>query len=238
MDRPSRLSRVSAKAPVRYVYAEHGGAVWRLTFAEWVLLCRSALAGSGYRLPAHRQLKRAPRGFLKHRHQQEGGGSGYSAPPGVTYVKPLHWGPKDFERWLSDHGSDVRPPPVERTKKIEVFHTAFEKRARRVATLLMDCDVDDALEQAYSATQNVDSSWVRTRGQFGVTVTPSAAVRRAGECRSTSMGDYARVVDPVAGTSFWRCAVVGWTLITSRRKLALVGMAAVCDSRSATLPSA
>jgi len=235
--RSARLSPASAKAPVRYVYAEEYGVFWRLTFAEWVLLCRNALDGSGYRLPVHRELKCVPRGFLKHHDGPGGRVSGYSAPPGVTYVRPIDWGPKDFESWLREHGIDLRPPPVERTKRIDVFHTAFEKRPRLIATLLIDCDVDAALERVYSGTQNVDSSWVKTRGQLGVVVTPSASVRRAGGCRSTSMGDYARVVDPVAGTSCWRCDWVGWTPITSREKLDLVGMAAICDARSATQPS-
>lgn len=83
--------------------------------------------------------------------------------------------------------------------------------------------VELALDEAFTATQNVESSWVASRGQMGVAVEPTADVLKQGKCRSTSVGDYARVVDADGGESFFRCCVASWKPITDRAELSKAG---------------
>ena len=117
-----------------------------------------------------------------------------------------------------------------RLTEIEIFHAAFESSPRRVARLSSACRVEEALEQAYKGTQNVDSSWVESKGQLGVRIEPDPTV--ATGCRSTSTGDYARVVDVQGLETFWRCCFIGWRPIQDRRDIDLVGMPAIAAGHS------
>ena len=101
-------------------------------------------------------------------------------------------------------------------------------------TIVVDRDVTIAyaLEVAYVSTQNDmqgedRTSWIPPVDRQGVTITPTASVLSEGGCRSTSVGDYARVKDAQGVESFWRCAVAGWAKIQSREEVALVGEAAM-----------
>ncbi len=76
---------------------------------------------------------------------------------------------------------------------IEVFHAAFEDQPVHVATLRTGEPLEQALEWAFAATQNLEQSWVQARNRVLVTVTVPVGER--GACRSTSMGDYVRIVD-------------------------------------------
>lgn len=78
---------------------------------------------------------------------------------------------------------------------IDIVHTAYEDRPRLVATLRSHRLREQALEEGFTATQNLETSWVESHGQHGIPITPGDEVRRRGQCRSTSVGDYARVVD-------------------------------------------
>lgn len=93
--------------------------------------------------------------------------------------------------------------------KFELFHSAFENQPVLVATLETECDVMTALEQLYTATQNVDENWVKANGQFGIVVTPSPTVLAAGGARSTSVGD-SITVHLDSGPINFRCSSVGW----------------------------
>jgi hypothetical protein len=106
---------------------------------------------------------------------------------------------------------------------IQVFHAAFEETPRHVANLTSHAAVEFALEEAFTATQNVESSWVTSRGQMGVSAEPTAEVLKQGGCRSTSVGDYARVVDETGAESFYRCQGRGWKPITDRAELSKAG---------------
>jgi hypothetical protein len=115
---------------------------------------------------------------------------------------------------------------------IELFHTAFEKTAEHVVTIVVDGDVAYALELAYLCTQNDmqgedRTSWIPPVARPGVTITPTPSVLAKGGCRSTSVGDYARVQDAHSVESFWRCARAGWAKIQSQEEVALVGEAAM-----------
>jgi hypothetical protein len=74
----------------------------------------------------------------------------------------------------------------------------------------LDMTLSEALERAFEGTQNVDGSWVEDKGQLGVTVEPQDMVVQDGGCRSTSVGDYMRVVDDDGHMSLWKVAPVGW----------------------------
>lgn len=108
---------------------------------------------------------------------------------------------------------------------IQIFHAAFEEAPRHVANLTSSAIVELALDEAFTATQNVESSWVAVRGQMGVSAEPTAEVLKQGECRSTSVGDYARVVDETGGETFFRCCGRGWKPITDRAELSKAGAA-------------
>lgn len=108
---------------------------------------------------------------------------------------------------------------------IEVFHAAFEDSPIHVATLRSNQPREQAIESAYTATQNLESSWVHSRGQRGISVAPMVLERYS--CRSTSMGDYVRVVDENGNESFFRCCALGWKLIANREDLGSVGEAAI-----------
>jgi hypothetical protein len=117
------------------------------------------------------------------------------------------------------------------TITIEIFHVAFERAPQHVATLRSTIPLDCALEDAFSGTQNVKSFWVTSRGQNGVRIEPTPEIERMNGCRSTSVGDYARVIED-GRESFWRCCPSGWKPIESREGIALVGAAArlaACD---------
>lgn len=108
---------------------------------------------------------------------------------------------------------------------VEVFHTAFEDAPVHVATLRSSQPQEQAIEAAFIATQNLESSWVHSRGQRGISVT--VAILERGDGRSTSMGDYVRVVDENGNESFFRCCAVGWKAITNREDLKRVHDAAM-----------
>lgn len=108
---------------------------------------------------------------------------------------------------------------------IEVFHGAFEDVPIHVATLRSNQPLEQALEMVFTATQNLEQSWVQVRNRVLVQVT--APVLERGACRSTSMGDYVRVVDENGNESFWRCCAVGWKAITNREDLKRVQDAAI-----------
>ena len=110
---------------------------------------------------------------------------------------------------------------------VDVFHAAYEDAPVHVATLTSDQPLEQALEEAFTGTQNVESSWVRSRGQRGVSLTPTQAVLDRNDCRSTAMGDYVRVVDAASVGSFFRCCALGWKLIANREDLSRVGEAAI-----------
>lgn len=106
---------------------------------------------------------------------------------------------------------------------VQVFHTAFEATARHVASLSSNQPVELALDEAFTATQNVDSSWVTSRGQMGVSVEPTEDVLKQAGCRSTSVGDYVRVVDERGQESYFRCCGAGWKPIADRGELSKTG---------------
>lgn len=111
---------------------------------------------------------------------------------------------------------------------ITIVHTAYEIQPCVVATLRSTQLREQALEEAFTATQNLETSWVASCGQRGITATPTAEIRQRGGCRSTSMGDYARVVDAAGQETYWRCCALGWRAIDSLHQLTLVGEAAIC----------
>lgn len=113
---------------------------------------------------------------------------------------------------------------------IQLFHAAYEVAPRHVATLTSSAEVELALDEVFTATQNVESSWVAGRGQMGVAIEPTPAVLKQRECRSTSVGDYARVVDAKEQESFFRCCARGWEPITDRAELSKAGAAVVMDA--------
>jgi hypothetical protein len=96
---------------------------------------------------------------------------------------------------------------------LEIFHAAFEQVPRHVATLITQLPLEDALEAAFVGTQNVDDSWVHAGGFNGVRVTPTQEVIDAKGCRSTSPGDFVRVVDAQGVESFYGCCGEGWRLL-------------------------
>ena len=108
---------------------------------------------------------------------------------------------------------------------IEVFHAAFEDAPVHVATYRSNQPREQAIEAAYTATQNLEGSWVHSRRQRGISVTPTVLERYS--CRSTSMGDYIRVVDENGNESFFRCCAVGWKAISNREDLNRVHDAAI-----------
>lgn len=108
---------------------------------------------------------------------------------------------------------------------IEIFHAAYESSPRLVARRTCPGPIGEALEHAYRGTQNLDSSWAESKGQGGVRVEPGSSVGTA--CRSTSTGDYARVVDEQGRETFWRCCFIGWLPIADRRDTELVGIDAI-----------
>lgn len=112
---------------------------------------------------------------------------------------------------------------------IEIFHTALEDQSQHVATLTRDDPIASALDQAYKGTQNVEWSWVADNGQLGVRVTPTKAVKRRGGCRSTTVGDYARVVED-GQESFWRFCPGGWKQIKNLVDVNLVGIEATVNA--------
>lgn len=118
----------------------------------------------------------------------------------------------------------MQTPQAANTMSLEVFHTIFETAPRHVATLVTRLPLDDALEAAFEGTQNVEGSWVLDGGFNGVTVTPSPQVSAAQGCRSTSPGDYVRVVDGQGRESFYRCRGQRWAPILERAELARVGV--------------
>jgi hypothetical protein len=58
-------------------------------------------------------------------------------------------------------------------------------------------------------------------------VAPTQDILERNDWRSTSMGDYARVVDEDGTESFFRCCAIGWKVITDREDLNRVHDAAV-----------
>lgn len=110
---------------------------------------------------------------------------------------------------------------------VEVFHAAYEDAPLHVATLTSDQPREQALDEAFTGTQNLESSWVQTRGQRGVSLIPTRAALEQRDWRSTSMGDYVRVVDEDGVESFFRCCAVGWKVITDREDLKRVQDAAI-----------
>jgi len=93
--------------------------------------------------------------------------------------------------------------------KYELFHAAFEEAPILVTTLETDLPVDRALDELWTATQNVDESWVKARGQFGLKVEPSASAIAAGGARSTSIGDFT-AIHFEHGVTMYRCMRMGW----------------------------
>ena len=106
---------------------------------------------------------------------------------------------------------------------IQIIHTAFEAVSRHVASLTSVEPIESALEEAFVGTQNIDTSWVETRGQRGVSVEPTEDVLTQGSCRSTSVGDYVRIIDEQGEESFFRCCSSGWNPITDRSELSKTG---------------
>jgi hypothetical protein len=113
-------------------------------------------------------------------------------------------------------------------KTMELFHVAFEDQPQHVATLSADYQqLAEALDFIYRATQNVDSSWVEAARRDGSQLKPSDSVLTLKGCRSTSVGDYVRVLgEEGASDTFWRCAPFGWNQIRSPEGLRLVREAA------------
>ena len=107
---------------------------------------------------------------------------------------------------------------------IQVFHSAFEATPRYVASRSSDQPLELALVEAFKATQNVASSWVTSRGQMDVLVEPRDEVGAQGGCRSTSVGDYVRVVNERGAESLFRCCDSGWKPITDRGELSKAGV--------------
>jgi hypothetical protein len=118
----------------------------------------------------------------------------------------------------------MKAPQAANTMSLEIFHTIFETAPRHVATLVTTLPLNDALEAAFKGTQNVEGSWVLDGGFNGVTVTPSPEVIAARGCRSTTPGDYVRVVDAQGSESFYRCRGQQWARILERAELARVGV--------------
>lgn len=114
--------------------------------------------------------------------------------------------------------------------KIEVFHAAFETTPEHVASLTSPQSVESALEEAFTGTQNLETSWVESRGQRNVRVEPTESVLQRQGCRSTSVGDYVRIIDAQGQESFYRCGGCGWSLITDRSELAKVGPSVVMSA--------
>lgn len=77
---------------------------------------------------------------------------------------------------------------------IEVFHSAFGDGFTKVANVYTD-----SKEEAYRLTNNIDIPW-----RENVAVRASNDVNIAGGARSTSVGDYLKVVE-VDGTFQWWC---------------------------------
>ena len=113
-------------------------------------------------------------------------------------------------------------------KTMELFHVAFENQPQHVATLSADYQqLEEAFDFIYRATQNVDSSWVEAASRDESQLKPSDSVLTLKDCRSTSVGDYIRVLgEEGAPDTFWRCAPAGWRQIHSPEGLRLVREAA------------
>jgi hypothetical protein len=124
----------------------------------------------------------------------------------------------------SQQDNAMQPQQAANAMSLEIFHTIFETAPRHVATLVTTSPLDDALEAAFEGTQNVEGSWVLDGGFNGVKVTPSPEVIAAQGCRSTSPGDYVRVVNAQGSESFYRCRGQNWAPILERAELARVGV--------------
>lgn len=90
-----------------------------------------------------------------------------------------------------------RGPSLLPTKRVLiVLHAAFEPEPRVVAFVLPDNQngpIESALKEAYSVSQNIDSSWVEGSKIYDL----SPWVREQGGCRSTSVGDGIAVYEMV-----------------------------------------
>jgi hypothetical protein len=95
--------------------------------------------------------------------------------------------------------------------RYELFHAAFEEQPIGVAIMDSDLPVEEALEKLWSATQNVDSNWVTSKGQFGIKVEPSADVIARGGARSSSTGDFVALYLE-QGLTIYRCMPAGWVV--------------------------
>ena len=68
-------------------------------------------------------------------------------------------------------------------EQIRLIHKAFEKEPNHIATYVpsQNLTVEENLEQLYSRTQNIESSWIKDKSNFSVIPTTDQ--------RSTSVGD-------------------------------------------------
>lgn len=113
------------------------------------------------------------------------------------------------------------------TTTVQIFHVAFEDSARHVATVASVRACTSALELAFAATQNAESCWVKAWSNAELEIEPTEEVQKQLWCRSTNVGDYARVVEDGHEYSFWRRCSLGWNRIEDERDLDLVGGAAI-----------
>lgn len=76
-------------------------------------------------------------------------------------------------------------------RKVAVYHAAFGEGGILVAEVETEQnDECDALEAAYTRTQNIDSAWIEGEG-----ITLHGQSERG--CRSTSVGDYMMIASDV-----------------------------------------
>lgn len=102
--------------------------------------------------------------------------------------------------------------PAVTLRRFDLYHAGFQPVGcpYLAATLVSpETSTPKVLEQIYMATQNVESSWVESKGQLGVTIVPSAGVIEQGGARSTSVGDYV-IVHEGARCARWDCEAIGW----------------------------
>jgi len=91
-------------------------------------------------------------------------------------------------------------------RTVEILHCAFGDDGTKVAEVDpgVGPDVESALERAWRLT-NIDTPWWTNDG-----VTPCGRTVEKGGCRSTSVGDLARVVQEDGSSRMWLCASFGW----------------------------
>jgi len=87
---------------MRAIYVGHFGIIWKLTQEQWLAVCRSGAAGSGYDLRSCRRLRSRPN-FLHP--DGEVRGSYWCSRHDVSYFEPLDWYPEDF----AEHLAEIEP---------------------------------------------------------------------------------------------------------------------------------